>query len=97
MNQQHEKAERQAGLPEGSKNNHPCVKPLGLNQYLANLILPPPRTDAPRRLLVPFSGSGSEMIGAMQAGWEDVTGIEKEAEYVKIAEARIKHWTVKSY
>ncbi len=40
-----------------------------------------------------FSGSGSEMIGAMQSDWEDVTGIEKEAEYVKLAEARINHWT----
>jgi site-specific DNA-methyltransferase (adenine-specific) len=85
-------SERNAGLEKDSENAHPCVKPLELNMYLANLILPPPRTDAPRRLLVPFSGSGSEMIGAMQAGWEDVTGIEKEAEYVKLAEARIQHW-----
>jgi 16S rRNA G966 N2-methylase RsmD len=37
---------------------------------------------------VPFSGSGSEMIGAMQAGWEDVTGIEKQAEYVKLARTK---------
>jgi DNA modification methylase len=74
------------------KNIHPCLKPLALNRYLANLILPPPR-ETPRRLLVPFSGSGSEMIGGLLAGWENVTGIEMEPEYVSIAEARILHWT----
>ena len=74
------------------KNVHPCIKPLALNRYLANLILPLPRENSPRRLLVPFSGSGSEMIGALQAGWDEVVGIEKEPEYVRIAEARIQHW-----
>ncbi len=44
------------------------------------------------RLLVPFSGSGSEMIGALQAGWEYVEGVELTEEYIPIAEARIKHW-----
>ena len=75
-----------------NRNTHPCVKPLDLNRYLAGLILPPPRTDAPRRLLVPFSDSGSEMIGGLLADWEDVTSIEKEADYMKLAQARIRHW-----
>jgi hypothetical protein len=75
-----------------NRNTHPCVKPIELNKYLATLILPPPRGEEPRRLLVPFSGSGSEMIGALLAGWEEVVGIEKEPQYVSIAEARIKHW-----
>jgi hypothetical protein len=74
------------------KNVHPTVKPLALNRYLANLILPPPR-ETPRRLLVPFSGSGSEMIGALQVGWDEVVGIELNEEYSVIAEARIQHWT----
>ena len=43
-------------------------------------------------MLAPFSGSGSEMIGALQAGWDEVTGIEREAEYAAIAEARLSHW-----
>lgn len=73
------------------KNVHPTVKPLALNRYLANLILPPPR-ETPRRLLVPFSGSGSEIIGALQSGWEHVDGIELEPSYVSIANARIQHW-----
>ncbi len=72
-------------------NSHPTLKPLALCKYLATLILPPPR-DTPRRILVPFAGSGSEMIGAMLAGWDEVVGIEKEAEYVTIANARLAWW-----
>jgi len=70
------------------KNHHPTVKPLSLTKYLANLIKPP----TGGRLLVPFSGSGSEMIGALQAGWEYVEGVELTEEYIPIAEARIKYW-----
>lgn len=72
-----------------ARNAHPTVKPLDLCRYLATLLLPP-RRDTPRRLLVPFCGSGSEMIGGLLAGWDEVVGIEKEAEYVEIAEARIR-------
>ena len=74
------------------KNTHPTLKPLDLCRYLATLLLPPPR-DTDRRILVPFSGSGSEMIGAHLAGWEHVVGIELEPEYCEIAEARLQHWT----
>ena len=70
------------------QNVHPTVKPLSLTKYLANLIKPP----TGGRLLVPFSGSGSEMIGALQAGWEYVEGVEITEEYIPIAEARIKYW-----
>ena len=69
-------------------NHHPTVKPLSLTKYLATLIKPP----TGGRLLVPFSGSGSEMIGALQAGWEFVEGVELTEEYIPIAEARIKYW-----
>ena len=67
-------------------NHHPTVKPVDLMRYLARLIMPP----APGRILVPFAGSGSEMIGAMLAGWPEVVGIEREAEYVAIARARLE-------
>jgi len=66
----------------------PHVKPVALTEYLARLIRPPKR-DTPRRLLVPFAGSGSEMIGAKRAGWDEVVGIEQNAEYVAIAEKRL--------
>ncbi|NQU22454.1 MAG: site-specific DNA-methyltransferase [Candidatus Nealsonbacteria bacterium] len=85
------KKERNHGLPAGQKNAHTCVKPIALCEYLARLILPPEREDI-RRLLVPYAGTGSEMIGAMAAGWETIFGIERDAESVRIAEARIEAW-----
>jgi site-specific DNA-methyltransferase (adenine-specific) len=72
-------------------NNHPTVKPLTLCHWLASLLLPPD-AYAPRRLLVPFSGSGSEMIGALLAGWDHVQGVEIEREYIDIARQRIDFW-----
>ena len=75
------------------RNTHPTVKPIDLCRYLATLLLPPPRPDgSPRRILVPFSGSGSEMIGCLLAGWDEVVGIERDAEYARIARARIARW-----
>ena len=72
----------------GEGNTHPTVKPLKLCEYLARLILPPKR-DTPRRLIVPFSGSGSEMIGATAAGWDEVVGIELNPDYCQMASARL--------
>lgn len=74
------------------KNTHPTVKPIDLARYLASLLLPPD-AYSPRRLLVPFSGSGSEMIGGMLAGWEQIVGIEMTEEYIPIAEERLKYWS----
>jgi hypothetical protein len=74
-------------------NTHPTVKPIDLTRWLATLLLPP-AAYGPRRILIPFSGSGSEMIGAMQAGWESITGIEMAREYAAIAEARMAFWSL---
>ena len=72
------------------------MKPIQLTEYLARLILPP--TSSPRRLFVPFAGVGSEMIGAMLAGWTEVVGIERKAEYVEQGRARLVWWgQFKSY
>jgi len=73
------------------RNSHPTVKPLKLTKYLASILLPPD-LYAPRRLLVPFAGVGSEMIGAMLAGWEEVVGVELSEEYCEIGRARMKFW-----
>lgn len=43
-------------------------------------------------LLVPYAGAGSEMIGALKAGWDVVIGIERDPEYNEIAKARLRHW-----
>jgi hypothetical protein len=72
-----------------TRNIHPTVKPLALARYLARLILPP-IPDA--RMVTPFSGSGSEVIGALQAGWSHVDGIDSWDVAVRISRARIEHW-----
>ena len=72
------------------RNNHPTVKPIVLTKWLATLLLPPDSVK-PRRLLVPFAGSGSEMIGALQAGWDEVIGIEQSEEYINIGKARLSN------
>lgn len=81
-----------AGRTSGARNHHPCVKPVDLCRYLARLLLPPAgRPHGPRRILVPYAGSGSEMIGALLAGWDEVVGIERDADFVAILEARVAH------
>jgi len=91
--------ERDVGLEHapntrGKQHNlHPTIKPISLCRWLATLLLPPPEY-APRRILVPFAGTGSEMIAAMLAGWEEVIGIEMDESYCAIAEARLVHWLV---
>ena len=75
------------------RNHHPTVKPIDICRYLATLLLPPDSVK-PRRLLVPLSGSGSEMISAMLAGWDEIVGVEQDTEhgYIAIAEARLDWW-----
>jgi len=72
-------------------NPHPTVKPLELTRYLATLLLPPAEY-APRRILIPFGGVGSEAIGALLAGWDEVVMVEQSQEYCEIAKARIAWW-----
>lgn len=79
---------RDSGRGSERANTHTTVKPVELIRYLAGLILPPPR-DTPRRILVPFSGVSSEMIGCLQAGWDEVVGIEQKTEYIEIAKTRL--------
>lgn len=72
-------------------NTHPTVKPTALMQYLIRLVAPKGAT-----ILDPFMGSGSTGKAVMYENKERDTdykfiGIEKDAEYCKIAEARIKH------
>ena len=76
------------------RNSHPTVKPISLNRWLATLLLPPD-AYSPRRILIPFAGVASEMIGAMQAGWECIVGIEGEQEYIDIGKERLKYWAAK--
>ena len=62
------------------------VKPLALMRWLVRLVTPPGGV-----VLDPFCGSGSTGCACAIEGF-DFIGIEREAEYVAIAEARIAHW-----
>jgi adenine-specific DNA-methyltransferase len=73
------KADRDEG------NQHPTVKPTDLMRYLCRLVTPPGGT-----VLDPFCGSGSTGKAATLEGFNFI-GIEREAEYVAIAERRIEH------
>jgi site-specific DNA-methyltransferase (adenine-specific) len=56
-------------------------------RYLCRLVTPPDGL-----VLDPFMGSGSTGKAAVLEGFRFI-GIEREAEYVAIAQARINHFT----
>jgi len=64
-------------------NFHPTVKPTDLMAWLCRLITPPGGI-----VLDPFAGSGSTLVAAKREGFQYI-GIEREAEYVEIAKARV--------
>lgn len=66
-------------------NTHATVKPTDLMRYLCRLVTPPGGV-----VLDPFLGSGSTGKAAMLEGFRFI-GIEREAEYIPIAKARIEH------
>lgn len=69
----------------GEGNTHPTVKPTDLMAYLCRLVTPPGGV-----VLDPFMGSGSTGKAAVREGFRFI-GIEMDAEYLAIAEARIAH------
>lgn len=72
---------------KGKDNIHPTVKSTKLMQYLITMITPPKGT-----VLDPFMGSGSTGVAAIKNGFNFI-GIEKDAEYFKIAEKRIGYYS----
>jgi DNA modification methylase len=67
-----------------SGNNHPTVKPVELMKYLIKLVTPPGG-----HVLDPFNGSGSTGMAATELDY-DYTGIDLDANYVAISQARIQ-------
>jgi DNA modification methylase len=67
-----------------AKNNHPTVKPISLMRYLCRLVTP-----LTGIILDPFMGSGTTLLAAYDEGFNCI-GIEKDSQYAKIAEARLK-------
>lgn len=68
-----------------NKNTHPTVKPTDLMRYLCRLVTQPGGV-----ILDPFMGSGSTGKAAVLEGFQFI-GIDMTAEYIAIADARIKH------
>ena len=82
-------SEREAGLEalEGKRANvHPTVKPITLMRHLLRLVTPPSGV-----VLDLFGGSGTTGCAAALEDFNCIL-MEREEEYVKIAEARIAHW-----
>jgi site-specific DNA-methyltransferase (adenine-specific) len=69
--------------PRKRANSHPTVKPTDLMRHLVRLVTPTGGV-----VLDPFLGSGTTALAAEMEGFQWI-GIEREAEYVAIAEARL--------
>lgn len=65
---------------------HATVKPLELDEWIARLICPTGSV-----VVVPFAGTGSEVIAALEAGAR-VIAIELEPDHVEILTARLAAW-----
>lgn len=72
-----------AGRSGGGRNPHPTVKPVNLMRWLIWLVTP-----IGGIVLDPFLGSGTTGMAAVVDGYTFI-GIEKEAEYIPVADARI--------
>ena len=69
---------------DGSKIQHPTVKPVALMEWLVELITPPNGT-----VLDPFAGSGTTLQAALNKGFQPI-GIEQDADYIKLIEKRLE-------
>jgi DNA modification methylase len=76
-------AERSAGLPPGTRNTHPTVKPVALMRWLCRLVTPPGGL-----LLDCFCGSGSTLVAARLEGFRAI-GIDEDPESVETARQRV--------
>jgi DNA modification methylase len=74
------------GTDRRVRNDHPTVKPIGIMRWLLRLVVPPGGV-----VLDPFLGSGTTAIAAGLEGFRWL-GVEREAKYARIAEARIAFW-----
>ena len=68
---------------DGSKIQHPTVKPVALMEWLVTLITPPNGV-----VLDPFAGTGTTLQAAHNKGF-DVIGVEAEEEYVNLIFKRL--------
>lgn len=86
--------EPQEYYPEVSqKNNHPTLKPISLSYRVLKLF----KTPNPQKIVYPFAGVQSEVIGGYKAGFTDFSGCELNAEYVEVGSIRFEYWKDKPF
>lgn len=73
------------------KNNHPTLKPIALNKRILSLF----KTPNEQKILYPFAGTFSEVIGGYLAGFTNYAGCELGENWIEIGEARFKYWIEK--
>ena len=70
---------------DGTKIQHPTVKPEKLMEWLVSLIVPPGGV-----VLDPFAGSGTTLQAAINKGFTPI-GIEQDADYIQLTNKRLGH------
>src|SRR5699024_8275268 len=68
---------------DGTKVQHPTVKPLTLMEWLVALITPEGGVG-----LDPFAGTGTTLQAAINKGFQPI-GIEQDADYIKLINKRL--------
>ena len=72
---------------DGTKIQHPTVKPLALMEWLVTLITPEGGT-----ILDPFAGTGTTLQAARDKGFHSI-GIEADADYIQLIHQRLEGGT----
>jgi DNA modification methylase len=75
------------------KNTHPTLKPISLSYRILKLFKSPNE----QKIIYPFAGVQSEVIGGYKAGFIDYVGCELSEEYVNIGNARFEYWKNKPF
>ena len=70
---------------DGTKVQHPTVKPVALMEWLVTLITPEGGTT-----LDPFAGSGTTLQAARDKGFKAI-GIEQDGDYIQLINARLEN------
>jgi DNA modification methylase len=74
----------------GGRNTHPTLKPISLNYRIMQLFKLPDKYN--QRVLIPFAGTGSEVIGCLRAGIKNITALEIFPLWRDIGNKRIEAW-----
>src|SRR5699024_9400995 len=68
---------------DGTKVQHPTVKPVALMEWLVTLVTPPNGV-----VLDPFAGSGTTLQAALNEGF-DPLGVEQDVDYIQLINKRL--------